>query len=156
MDDIALMREIARLQEQISALRTIETGGVWKDWTPTWTATTNPSIGDGTLFGNYCIIGKTVFFEILMHAGSTTTFGVGNWKFALPITTGANNRSVGSFTINDATAVRYAGGIQMSGNATYITAFIRDTVSSNTFTATTPMTWAINDYLFMSGFYLID
>ena len=46
MDDIALMREIARLQEQISALRTIETGGVWQNWTPTVTyagGTTDPT-----------------------------------------------------------------------------------------------------------------
>jgi len=35
MDEIALMREIGRLQEQINALRTIEVGGVWQDWTPT-------------------------------------------------------------------------------------------------------------------------
>ena len=34
-NEMALMREIAKLQEQINALRTIEIGGVWQDWTPT-------------------------------------------------------------------------------------------------------------------------
>ena len=38
MDNIALMREIAKLQLQIDALRTIEVGGVWTAYTPTITA----------------------------------------------------------------------------------------------------------------------
>ena len=37
-NEIALMREIARLQNQIDALRTIEVGGVWTAYTPTITA----------------------------------------------------------------------------------------------------------------------
>ena len=66
MDDIALMREINRLQEQISALRTIEVGGVWQDWTPTPVTVgsmvytlTNINIAKYTVIGNVvtCIVG---------------------------------------------------------------------------------------------------
>ena len=45
-NEIELMREIAKLQGQIDALRTIEVGGVWKNWTPTVTyagGTTDPT-----------------------------------------------------------------------------------------------------------------
>lgn len=58
----------------------------WASFTPTWTATvTNPVIGDGTLAGRYKQVGKMVFFQIAMTAGSTTTFGSGTYAFALPV-----------------------------------------------------------------------
>ena len=56
---------------------------VWTAYTPTWTAaTTNPSIGNGTLAGRYTQIGKTCVLVIGLTAGSTTTYGSGNWSFS--------------------------------------------------------------------------
>ena len=113
MDDIALMREIARLQEQISALRTIETGGVWKNYTPVWTAaTTNPSIGNGTLYGRYCVIGKLLMAKIFLQFGSSSTAGSGAYSFTYPIVP-ANYRLVsGEYRLRKNGGNLYEGGIE--------------------------------------------
>lgn len=59
--------------------------GAWTTYTPTWTAaSSNPSLGNGTLLGRYSQIGKTVAFRIFLSIGSTTTQGSGTWRFALP------------------------------------------------------------------------
>lgn len=49
----------------------------WSDYTPPWTGTTNPAIGNGTIVGRYIQSGKIVrgWFKITM--GSTTTYGTG-------------------------------------------------------------------------------
>ena len=146
MDDIALMREIARLQEQISALRTIETGGVWQNYTVVWTASsTNPSIGNGSLISRYCVIGKICFFNIYLVAGSTTTFGAGEWMFSLPFTAAF---AIGSGSVK----------IFDYGTAWYnsICKFVSQTqVYIPPVNATYPMTWAANDQLDLSMFYEI-
>jgi hypothetical protein len=113
MDEIALMREIARLQEQINALRTIEIGGVWQNWTPTWTAaTTNPSIGNGSLYGRYCVIGKLITAKIFLQFGSTTTAGSGAYLFTYPITP-KNYRLVGgTYRLRKNGGSLYNGGVE--------------------------------------------
>ena len=60
------------------------TQGAWTTYAPTWTSSTNPSIGNGTLSGRYRRIGKTVDIVVTMAAGSTTTFGAGAYSFSLP------------------------------------------------------------------------
>lgn len=50
-----------------------------------WCDTTAPFLGNGTLIGRACVINKLVFFYMFWQAGSTTTFGAGNWNFALPL-----------------------------------------------------------------------
>jgi len=59
-------------------------------YTPTWTCSsgTQPSLGNGTLNGRYKQIGKTVFVNIKLNFGSSTTAGTpdgGNWTFSLPV-----------------------------------------------------------------------
>ena len=58
--------------------------GTWTTYTPVWTASTAPSIGNGTLTGSFKRIGKTCFLRVRWAAGSTTTFGTGAWLFSLP------------------------------------------------------------------------
>ena len=124
MDEIALMREIGRLQEQISALRTIEVGGVWQDWTPVWTAaTTNPSIGNGTLSGRYCLIGKLITAKIFLQLGTTSTPGSGAYSFTFPIAP-LNYRLVsGVYRLRDTGGNLYEGAVEPF-SATF--ALIRD------------------------------
>lgn len=60
----------------------------WTSYTPTWTAaTTNPVLGNGTLVGRYLKVGRTCTAHINLTMGSTTTYGAGNYSFALPATT---------------------------------------------------------------------
>ncbi|MER7507088.1 hypothetical protein ABTX82_01865 [Streptomyces lavendulae] len=60
--------------------------GDWVTYTPVWTATVNPSLGNGTLIGKYSLLGKTCHARINFIAGSTTTFGGGEYKYRLPFT----------------------------------------------------------------------
>ena len=79
--------------ESAGALQWLTVGGIvgtdlgkWQSYTPTWTAaTTNPSIGNGTLTGRYIVIGKLCTYVLGLVMGTTTTYGSGNWAFSLPI-----------------------------------------------------------------------
>ena len=143
-NEIALMREIAKLQSQIDALRTIEVGGVWQSYTPTWTATTtNPSIGDGTLSGRYTVIGKLVVLNIRMVAGSTTTFGSGEWNFSLPIAASSAYGAFSAKILDFGIAWYNSVGKFASTTSIYIPPV----------SATYPMTWGVNDLLELSMNY---
>ncbi|MEU6348877.1 hypothetical protein ABZ896_06075 [Streptomyces sp. NPDC047072] len=64
--------------------------GAWTTYTPAWAAaTTAPALGNGTLTGKYAIVGKVCHFTALFTAGSTTTFGSGNYTFGFPVPAGA-------------------------------------------------------------------
>ena len=123
-NEIALMREIAKLQDQIDALRTIEVGGVWQSYTPVWTAaTTNPSIGNGTLSGRYCLIGKLITAKIFLQLGTTSTPGSGAYSFTFPIAP-LNYRLVsGVYRLRDTGGNLYEGAVEPF-SATF--ALIRD------------------------------
>lgn len=59
----------------------------WTSYTPTWTAaTTNPSLGNGTIVGRYIKIGRTCTAVIKLTMGSTTTYGSGLYRFGIPFT----------------------------------------------------------------------
>ena len=61
--------------------------GAWTSYTPVWTAaSSNPSIGDGSLQGWYKVVGKTCFVRGNIVMGSSTTFGSGEWYVSMPFT----------------------------------------------------------------------
>ena len=145
LDPIQLMRKIAELEDKINAMRTIEIGGVWQNYTVEWTATTNPSIGDGSLIGRYSVVGKICFINMQLIAGSTTTFGAGEWMFGVPFAAAFGIGSGAVKILDNGSAwhnltAKFASATQIyipSVNATY------------------PMTWAVNDSLNLSMFYEI-
>lgn len=122
-------------------------------YTPSWTGTTNPAIGNGTLAGSYFKVGRWVFYRISVLMGSTTTYGTGAWQFTLPFTADASGYVAGSATMYDASA----------GNARYNrTAFINTATQiaisaeapSTFLQATVPFTWASSDFLTVAGWYI--
>jgi hypothetical protein len=63
----------------------------WTSYTPQWTTNgTQPVLGNGTLVGYYKLIGKTCFVRTKLVAGSTTTFGSGQFEFSLPFSASAD------------------------------------------------------------------
>jgi hypothetical protein len=61
------------------------TNAVWTAYTPVLTAaTTNPTVGNGSIIGRFYTIGKTVLFAMEFVFGSTSTAGSGAWSFSLP------------------------------------------------------------------------
>ena len=61
LDPIQLMQKIGELESKIDALRTIEIGGVWQNWTPTLTGWSSNPPG----IYRYCLIGKLCTVMIL-------------------------------------------------------------------------------------------
>ena len=79
LDPIQLMRKIAELEDKINALRTIEIGGVWKDWTPTLTGwSAEPS---GALY-RYCLVGKLC--TLMIRQGTSGTSNATNAIITAP------------------------------------------------------------------------
>jgi hypothetical protein len=61
--------------------------GVWRPWTPTWTATlgVNPALGNGTMLARYMVTRKTCSFVMRITFGSTTSGGNGFHQWSLPV-----------------------------------------------------------------------
>lgn len=95
----------------------------WTSYTPTWTAsTTNPVLGNGSLTGRYMKIGRTVLVEINLTTGSTTTYGSGNYNWALPFT----SANAGVNVVGHAHLLgvdRWQGQIIIAANVTTCSAF---------------------------------
>lgn len=87
-------------------------------YTPAWTAgTSNPSIGNGTITGAYRRTGTWVLGFISVTAGTTTTFGSGEYFWSIPsgLIGVVRSASHGIAALRDASAtVHYLGAINLS------------------------------------------
>lgn len=131
-------------------------------FTPTWTASgTAVALGNGTLSGQFQMSGKWVTFRMWFLAGNTTTFGTGNYTFALPVSissywsVGGPNRSfAGTGYAEDAGVQGYmlnAGRLSSGSGATKFS--IQQGTSAAIITQTAPFTWANGDYFDFAGTY---
>lgn len=132
--------------------------GAWTSYTPTLTATvTNPTVVNGSLVGRYKLLGdKTCAFRVAYGRGSSDTAGSGNWRVALPFTSGG--RQIASLTIIDSGTSYYVGIAQISsGSSTTgdLNVAQAPNVASGagavSVTHNAPFTWATNDELVISG-----
>jgi hypothetical protein len=131
----------------------------WVSYTPEWTAASvNPVIGNGTMTGQYKVIGKTCFVRGNIVMGSTTTFGTGEWYVSMPFT--ASNADAILMTVNllDQGSAWYnavLNGARAGFN--YKTAIQYQAVggTANDVNATQPFTWATSDRFIWNGSYEI-
>jgi len=151
--DETVIRRLTALEREVERLRVKERPvGAWQSYTVSWTAaTTNPSIGNGTLTGRYVQIGKTVICSISLTMGSTTTYGSGNWSFSLPYAV-KNSYSLGQWASYGAGAVYNTGHSILYPNTGVVSSFIRDSGVSY-LNATTPHTWASGSELHFFATY---
>lgn len=132
--------------------------GNWISYTPTWTATTtNPIIGNGSITGGYRRIGGQVDFWVNLQAGSTTTYGTGDYRISLPVTA-LNNGFNGEYTVrllNDGvqwyTDYYGSGTVQGLGS----TFQIYNAARSASWTPTNPFTFGTNDAAVITGSYRV-
>lgn len=119
-------------------------------YTPAWTSSgTAPAIGNGTITGNYSRVGNSVTATIKLTAGSTTTFGTGNYSFALPFPC-AKQAAGHSFILDSGTG--YFSAVMMANdNDSTVEGYIAGT--ANLLSATQPMTWAPNDSITITMTY---
>ena len=133
-------------------------GDAWTSYTPTWTGSGgNPAIGNGTLAGKYIQAGKLVVFQITIIAGSTTTFGTGNYGTSLPFAPTAYRwrfyGTVGNSGITDVWAcARSAGGGSTAVELTHASVSA-STVVDAFITPTVPHTMGTADYIYIHGTY---
>jgi hypothetical protein len=122
-------------------------------WAVSWTATsgTAPSIGNGSLTGNYTRIGRQVTATIKLQIGSTTVTGsAGFWRFSVPFTAAVTG--TGSVAITDAGA-GYFGAIVEFIDLNNIIGLIPGTADVVSYAK--PMTWTSPDVLVVSFSYFI-
>ena len=154
--DEKLIERLKRLEREVERLQVKEQPvGAWQSYTVSWTAaTTNPSIGNGTLSGRYTQIGKSVIYSIALVMGSTTTYGSGIWRFSLPKSVASSSvRYIGQWRAYDtSTDASYSGVTSLSSGNSGIIIFSRDQGSS-TLSDVVPFTWASGDELFMTIVY---
>lgn len=117
-------------------------------YTPTWTAsTTNPVIGNGSLSGRYVQVGKLVHCWGIITAGSTTTFGTGSYRFAIPVAANASLSSpVGQIHFRDSGVGDYILAIAQIVTSTTCQITQQTSFGANTvWTPTAPFTFGSGD-----------
>ena len=96
--------------------------GAWTAYTPTWTASTSaPSLGNGTVVGQYMKIGRTCHVVIMLTIGSTSTPGAGNWRLSLPFqaaTIGSGSPGVLTWTYSTSASSNFMVGASPLPNGT--------------------------------------
>lgn len=119
-------------------------------WTPTWTTTAvAPAFGNATLACRYTQIGKLVVAKILITFGSTSTYGTGNWRFSLPITSADETTAIGVMRALDSGVSEATQFVYMIGTTTVTGA---NAVGAQ-LSATTPHIWGSADVLSMTFSY---
>ena len=130
----------------------------WTAYTPTWTSDSGtPSIGNGSITGRYKQIGKTVFFNLKLTYGSTTTGGSGAWMFGLPVTAYNDNYQFAVSILNNGAA--WYGAIangNYKGSTSYFTVIHQNDTQTTVWggvSSTAPFTFGTSDTLTVSGSY---
>lgn len=139
------IRNNAWLQSFIAAIM----GWAYATFTATWTAaTSNPSIGNGTITGYEIAIGKLVFNYVKIVPGSTTTYGSGRYSVSLSHTALEAGAGLVFTRIQDVSAggAVYNGG-GLIETTTKATLFTTDASAAADINATTPITLATGDVL---------
>lgn len=156
---VQLLVQDQQLADVHTAVNAIEDPGAWTSYTPAWTATSNPAIGNGTLQGYHHKIGRTVHVRINLVLGSTSTGGTGTWLFGLPFTASSNitfNTMLGGAYCEDVGTFGYPGDVLFQSTTT-VAIVIRQVAgsyaSASAITGTNPITWGAGDFIRFQFFY---
>jgi hypothetical protein len=127
--------------------------GIWTPYTPTWTATSDPAIGNGTIDAAYILIEKLLQIRIAIVMGSTTTYGSGNWNLSLPLGLTSKFHQMGTGGAHDV-GVRFdpANPYFEDGNNTFTIV----TTGTGRLDFDTPFTWNTSDRLILFGALEVD
>jgi collagen type VII alpha len=132
----------------------------WTAYTPQWTAaSSNPSIGDGTIEGWYKVVGKTCFVRGNIAMGGTTTFGSGEWYVSMPFTASHADAILMSSTLLDNGSAWYNATVNGARAGFNHKAAIQYQHNSNgtavEINPTQPFTWTNGDRFIWNGSYEI-
>jgi hypothetical protein len=130
--------------------------GAWTAFTPSWTgATTNPTLGNGTMSCAYMIMGRTAFVRIKIVWGSTTNSGSGLYGLSLPAAaTPVDTQALAGFISNQAGSARHTiAGFLTPGSGVF--RITLDNGSSGV-SSSAPFAWGTGDQLVLTGAYEIS
>ena len=126
----------------------------WATYTPTWTgSSSNPAIGNGTIEGSYVKLGKFIAGRLRITAGSTTTFGGGDYSFGLPVTADGANTAytpIGNGAAEDTGVALYAGFTYLS---TSTAVRVQTPALNANWGKTVPFTFGSGDNFIINFFY---
>lgn len=129
--------------------------GGWTFYTPSWSCESGsqPSVGNGTATGRYFRIGTMVLFVAEVQAGSTTTYGSGNYQLSLPLPPRLGHPGqIAQSRLTDASSGQaYLGQAYLGSQNPRLTA--QGSSDLDTVTPTSPFTFANGDSLELFGFY---
>jgi hypothetical protein len=133
----------------------ISPGGTVQSYTPTFA---NLTVGNGGLAGIFTQIEKTVYGQVVLTLGSTSSVG-NDATISLPVTGRSNtiNTAIGNFNSQDASASAFYSGVLAMQSTTTAKILIQN--ASGTFvqnvgtTAGAPFAWAVNDVLYFNFNY---
>lgn len=130
----------------------------WTSYTPTWSSSgTQPAILNGTLVGRYKLVGKTCTVTLKLTAGSTTTYGTGQYNFSLPFTPVTGFDFIGNVFIGDSSVG--AGGYTTTGIAfvtsasAQVACYTGNTGAGTVMGALSPQTFANGDRIWITVTY---
>jgi len=131
----------------------------WTSYTPSWTAaSSNPVIGNGTITGQYKVIGKTCFVRGNIVMGSTTTFGSGEWYVSMPFTASNADAILLNANILDNSTAWYnalIAGARAGFNFKSAIQYQNTGGTTDSLSPTTPFTWTNGDRFLWNGSYEI-
>lgn len=127
--------------------------GTWTTYTPSWTATGGtPTLGNGTLNGEYIQVGALLLWRVTLVWGSTTSAGTTTlWNFTIP-----GGFSVSGFSENQVPTTGWdaSTGVVVAGYsyASSVTTFQPIFPGTNQRAGyNVPWTWATSDRLQIQG-----
>lgn len=129
----------------------------WDTYTPAWTASVNPAIGNGTITGQYKRIGNFVVVDAGFVAGTTTTFGTSQWFFSLPVNAAQpgnplNDPYIGDWHGWDNSVTQHRKGQVILASATTMSFHTHADPAAGV-TSAAPITWATSDRLTARAVY---
>lgn len=146
----------AALMNQLrDALKAI--GDPWTSYTPTWSSSaTAVAIGNGTQVGAYINAGKLVTFRAKITMGSTTTYGTGSYRIALPVSMSTSDPGRFAVALLDSSAGATYQGMTYSVAGTLAPIAIDNGTAGGAIQAVTsavPFTFATGDTIEVVGTY---
>jgi hypothetical protein len=119
-----------------------------------WTgAAGNPSLGNGTWAGAYVQVGKFVTPRVVITMGSTTSYGSGQWRIALPVTPKAGVRWAFQAEALDSGVNQYTcRGVWDAASSTVLLFRVGGGAAADSaITSAAPHAWGTGDVLTLSG-----
>lgn len=127
--------------------------GAWTAYTPT-IGGTGWALGNGTVTGDYCQIGKTVHFRCVITWGTSSTFGTAALQVGVPFAAVAASLLKFVANLRDAsTGIEYNSLTAGASTSACVPQTIEAGGSAQSVTSTIPFTWADADVVRIYGTY---